>query len=298
MDRKKLLLAVGLCLVLAGAFSGCVDATQDNNGTDNANANGGGGNGGNGGGDGGGDSDGGGAGTAEEIDVDVENMSVECDVQEGVVTPEETQDVDDKYSDAGPAFDPRKAEAMLHRELNDLRTTHGNDSIEPLLCDPNLREIAQRHSRIMEEFNFMGNAVPEDKMPEDRNVTTNPEYGNLSVRYEGVCREVTETYGVWLYQRNRDINWDGYALQQREDVDVIENHDELIRDMRGVWYSDREDLNTPPVIAELRIGEGEQETGDTGGSMEYLTDSNYTRQGIGMHINRSSREVFVTHVLC
>ena len=299
MDTKKVVLAIALCLVLAGALSGCVDQTQQNNETNTSGANTN--SGGNGGGGNGGDSGGNGeTGTAEEIDVDVENMTVECGVQESVIEPEDTQGVDDKYSNAGPPLDPRKAEAMLHRELNELRTTHGNDSIEPLVCDPNLREIAREHSRVMEDLGMedLRPSVPEDKMPEDRNVTTNPEYGNLSVRYEGVCRDVTETYGVWLYQRNRDINWDGYALQQREDVEIIKNHEELIRDMRGVWYSDREELNTAPVIAELTIGEGEQETGDTGGTMEYLTDANYTRQGIGMHINRSSREVFVTQVLC
>ena len=300
MDTKKVVLAIALCLVLAGALSGCVGQTQQNNetNTSGANTNGGG----NGGGGNGGDSGGnGGTGTAEEIDVDVENMTVECGVQESVIEPEDTQGVDDKYSNAGPAFDPRKAEAMLHRELNELRTTHGNDSIEPLVCDPNLREIAREHSRVMEELEFMGSAVPEDKMPEDRNVTTNPEYGNLSVRYEGVCRGVTESYGRWLYQRNRNLDWegDGLPLMQREGVEVIQNHEELVRDMRGVWFSDREDLSTPLAMTELIVqGEASGEVEDVKESMGYLTDGNYTRQGIGMHINRQTREVFVTQVLC
>lgn len=300
MDRKKVVLAIGLCLVLAGALSGCVDQTQENNETDTngANANGG-GNGGGGGGNGG--DSGGGAGTAEEIDVDVENMTVECDVQESVIEPEDTQEVDDKYSNAGPPFDPLRAEAMLHRELNDLRTTHGNDSVEPLLCDPNLREIAQEHSRVMEEFNFMGPAVPEDKIPDERNITTNPEYGNMSVRYEGVCREVTETYGRWLYQRNVNIDWEGDGLPLTQRVDVVENHEEIIRDMRGVWFTDRENLSTP--LSSFMYGEVEGEDvsiefSNPQESMETLTDESYTRQGIGMHVNRETREVFVTQVLC
>jgi hypothetical protein len=296
MDTKKVVLAIALCLVLVGALSGCVGQTQQNNETNTSGTNT------NGGGNGGGDNGGGGngnTGTAQEIDVDTENMTVECGVQEGIIKPEDTQEVDNKYSDAGPAFDPRKAEAMLHRELNELRTTHGNDSIEPLLCDPNLREIAQEHSRVMEELDFTGLRVPEDKMPEDRNVTTNPEYGNLSVRYEGVCRGVTESYGRWLYQRNRDIDWEGdeLPLMQRDSVDVIQNHEELVRDMRGVWFSDRDDLRTPITVVELR--RGDRKAGVVSKeSMEYLTDASYTRQGIGMHINRSSREVFVTQVLC
>jgi len=291
-------LAIALCLVLAGALSGCVGQTQQNNetNTSGANTNGGGNGGGGNSGDGGGNGE---TGTAEEIDVDVENMTVECDVQGSVIKPEDTQGVDYKYSNAGPAFDPRKAEAMLHRELNELRTTHGNDSIEPLVCAPTLREIAREHSRIMEELKFVGLEVPEDKIPEGRNITTNPEYGNLSVRYEGVCRGVTESYGRWLYQRNRNLDWedDGLPLMQREDVEVIQNHEELVRDMRGVWFSDREDLRTPIIMVELRMGDGKAGVINKE-SMGYLTDESYTRQGVGMHINRSSREVFVTQVLC
>jgi anti-sigma regulatory factor (Ser/Thr protein kinase) len=87
---------------------------------------------------------------------------------------------------------------------------------------------------------------------------------------------------------------------QRDKVDVIADHEELVRDMRGVWFSDRENLSSPLGIVELRI----VDEGDTGEieeareSMEYLTDGNYTRQGIGMHIDRQTREVYVTHVLC
>ncbi|MFP4188097.1 MAG: hypothetical protein ACLFR5_01645 [Halobacteriales archaeon] len=303
MDKKKLVLVIGLCLVLAGALSGCVDSTQDNNDTD-ADGDGTDGGAGTNGGDGGGDNgedDGDNGTTAEEIDVDTSNMSAECDVQGSTISPEETEDVDSVYSRIGPPFDERQAEAMLHEELNQLRTTHGNDSVEPLLCDPNLREIAQEHSRVMEELEFIGPEVPDDKMPEDRNVTTNPEYGNLSVRYEGVCREPVETYGRWLYQRNKNLDWesDGRALHQRDRVDVISDHEELVRDMRGVWFSDRDELSPPLKIAELRrVEDGEASEESTEETIEYLDDGNYTRQGIGMHIDRETREVYVTQVLC
>jgi len=300
MDKKRVVLVLGLCFVLAGALSGCVDQTQNASDTTDDGAPGANGGGGDGGGSGGEDGgDGGGAGEADEIDVDTSNMSVECSVEDDVISPEETEDVPDKYSNAGPAFDGRQAEAMLHGELNELRTTHGNDSVEPLLCDPNLREIAREHSRVMEEFRFIGSAVPEDEIPEDRNITTNPEYGNLSVRYEGVCREPVEARGGWLYQRNRDINWEGGVLTQREDVDVIQNHEDLVRDMRGVWFTNRENLRTPLSLTELVVeDEGSEGIGDVRESMEYLTDGNYTRQGIGMHINRQTRGVYVTQVLC
>jgi hypothetical protein len=305
MKKSKLIVILGLCLLLAGALSGCINPTQENNNTDGPSDNAAGTNGGGGGGGGDGGGDGGSSGTAEELDVDTENMTVECDVQGSVITPEQTDKVDSVYSRIGPPFDPRKAEAMLHRELNELRTTHGNDSVEPLLCDPNLREIAQEHSRVMERFEFLGPAVPESEIPEERNITTNPEYGNLSVRYDGVCRGVTESYGRWLYQRNKDVDWDGGGLQQRDDVNVIADHEGLVRDMRGVWFSDRANLSNPLGIVELRIVEGEGEEDESSGeveeareSMEYLTDGNYTRQGIGMHIDRRSREVYVTQVLC
>jgi hypothetical protein len=224
-------------------------------------------------------------------------------VRGSVITQEQTQGVDSLYSRIGPPFDARQAEAMLHRELNQLRETHGNDSIEPLLCDPNLREIAQEHSRVMEKLEFVRSEVPDDKMPEDTNISTNPEYGNLSVRYGGVCREVTESYGRWLYQRNKDIGWEGddLPLTQREKVDVIADHEELVRDMRGVWFSDRANLTPPLTVAKLRIvndGQSLEEATGNKESMGYLTNANYTRQGIGMHIDRQTREVYVTHVLC
>lgn len=271
---SKLVIVLGLCLVLGGALSGCVDATQDQNETDTTNNNGGATtNGGNGGGNsGGGDGNGGGentgAGSDEVVtEADVENMTVECEVEEAVVSDGDVDVPEEFNTRAGPEFNVTKAETMLHRELNDLRTTHGNDSVGPLLCDPYLREIAQEHSRVMAEKGFLGSEVPDENV----NLTENPEYGNLSVRYEGICEDPKEQYGRWLYQRNQVSNWEGPSLSQRRDI--ANDHEQLIRDMRGAWFND--DV-----------------------SMDVLTQENVTRQGIGIHINRSSRLVHVTQAVC
>jgi len=153
MEKPKLLLVLSLCLLVG--LAGCVDPTEDN-GDDEIEMNGNGAGNGDNGGDGDGDDD----EEAEEegvlggVDVDVDEMSVECEVDDRVISPEETEDVDNVYSQAGPPFDERQAEDMLHAELNSLRDTHVNETAEQreLLCDPYLREIAQEHSRVMAEI--------------------------------------------------------------------------------------------------------------------------------------------------
>lgn len=268
MERAKLLLVLSLCLFVG--LAGCVDPMEEND-DDEIEANGNGANGDNGGDDGNGDETEEEEGVLGGVDVDVDEMSVECEVDDRVITPEETEDVDDVYSQAGPPFDERQAEDMLHEELNDLREPRVNDTAEQheLLCDPYLREIAQEHSRVLAEIGTLTDEPSE--YIENANVSANPEYGNATVRYEGVCEEPSERYGRWLYQRNQDADWGGVELHQR--VDVVQNHEELVRDMRGVWFNDDE-------------------------AMDMLTDENVTRQGIGMHIDRSSRLVHVTQTVC
>jgi len=169
-----------------------------------------------------------------------------CRVREGDVEVEEI------HSRAGPPFDARKAEAMLHERLNGVRNTSG---LEPLLCDPGMRSIARNHSELMARENFLGPAPPRGEV-------------NLTERYDGVCGDVRENHGRWLYQRNKRVDWDGVSLDQR--VDVVQNHEELVRDIRGRWLSEG-----GPVFNE-----------------------NATRQGIGMHINRDTRLVHVTQAVC
>lgn len=285
--EKKVLLA--LCLCLAVGLAGCVDPLEEEE-DDDIEMNGNGDNGDNGDE---GDEEAEEEGVLGEVDVNVDEMTVECEVQDRVVSPEETEDVDRVYSQAGPPFDERKAENMLHEELNGLREPRVNETAEQreLLCDPFLREIAQEHSRVMAEIGALTDSPAEvieenDEIEMEANVSANPELGNASIRYEGVCEDPKERYGRWLYQRNRGINWDEEErpeLDQRI-VDVVQNHDDIIRDMRGVWFNDEGDLE----------GVGFEDEG----AMEILTDENVTRQGIGMHIDRSSRLVHVTQAVC
>jgi hypothetical protein len=199
-----------------------------------------------------------------------ETGRTDCEVRQREVSPIETDELEEVYSQSGPPLDERKAESTLHDTFNDLRTTYGNNT-QPLVCDTKLRDIAQRHSEVMAEFGFLGEEVPDEATPDGVNISANPEYRDTSARYAGVCENPTELYGRWLYQRNRLSNWDGPSLDQR--AKTIEDYDEFSLDVRGVWFNEKDRLDV-------------------------VKNENITRQGVGVYINRSTRVVYVTHAVC
>ncbi len=149
---------------------------------------------------------------------------------------------------AGPPFNPKLFESMVHNELNDLRIVHSDG--EPLDCDPELRDIAREHSELVIEGD---------------------EINATDVRYEGICENPRENYGTWYYQRDMELDSPDVGSDQR--VNMIRDHEEFVRDVRRVWYN-------------------------SGNVMGAITDESRERQGIGAHIERDTRRVVVTHVVC
>lgn len=233
--------------------------------------------------------------TENETEEEVIPAGVECHRQEGEVN------VENVYSDAGPPFDERKAESMLHDAFNELRDAQTGLDTEPLLCDPGIREVAQEHSAYMAEQGFLGSNRPDGKGVAERyleecldddteigNITDeaitqkDTDNGikqtiNLNKTVEGEVSEnrtveIHEFTGRWLYQRNRDLDWNGVGLSQRDEVELIQDHDDLVRDIRGLWVN--------------------------AGLDEVISDIFMEREGVGMHINRETRLVHVTHAIC
>jgi len=178
----------------------------------------------------------------DDIEVAERNPSYICEEQGGEVDPEIIP------VRGGPRFNALLFESMLHNEFNELRQVRS--SAEPLECDPQLREIAREHSRRMVE----GGGI-----------------SSPSARYAGVCENPSERYGRWYYQRDMQLNSPGKSNDQR--IVFVRDHEELVRDVRGVWVNNK-------------------------GLVGTLKNSEYTRQGVGAHIDRRTREVVVTHVVC
>lgn len=156
----------------------------------------------------------------------------------------------------GPPFDGRLAEAMVHESLNGLRDEGTNGSVGPLECSPELSRLAQEHSGAMLRSGTVAGDVSD---------------GGVSARYEGVCDSPVEVRGRWLYQRDRNLNWDGPDLAQEDNI--IQDHADLADDVREVWA-------------------------DRGRAVGALTDANATEQGVGIRYDGTSRVVYVTHVVC
>ena len=148
----------------------------------------------------------------------------------------------------GPAFNPFMFENMVHNEMNDLRESRTD--AEPLNCDPVLREIARDKSEMSA-----------------KDVGAN----STAMRYEGVCENPSETTGSdWYYLLDTELSPPDGTVNQRQTV--IEDHDDLLRDVRARWIN--------------------------GAPMDAVTDREATRQGVGAYMNRDTREIFVTHVTC
>ena len=209
-----------------------------------------------------------------------ENESDESNVvneqEENVTTPAEQEPVgeplnnicEDRESDisreevqyrrvaVGPTFDPIKFESMLHDSMNKLRNARSN--ADPLKCDPELRDIARKHSeRVVKK--------------QDERYERKVEIESKAVRYEGVCENPVERQGTWYYQRDMELDPPEDGSDQR--TVLIEDHEEMVTDIRGKW-------------------------GGNSGFITDVTNSSLTRQGVGAYIDRRTRKVVVTQVLC
>jgi hypothetical protein len=181
-----------------------------------------------------------------------------CEETESELTAE---DLRNRKMAVGPPFDPLKFESMLHDRINRLRERRAGlgVSVDPLDCDPGLREIAREHSELVLKSE-------DDDYDKEVNIES------AAVRYEGVCESPRERHGTWYYQRDLELNSpDGGDGDQR--VTLIKNHEDLVRDVRGAW-------------------------GESGSFVSDVTDSRMKRQGIGAYIDRDTRKVVVTQVLC
>jgi hypothetical protein len=181
-----------------------------------------------------------------------------CEETESELTAE---DLRNRKMAIGPPFDPLKFESMLHDRINKLRERRAGlgVSVDLLDCDPELREIAREHSELV---------LKSEDDDYDREVNIE----SAAVRYEGVCESPRERHGTWYYQRDLELNSpDGGDGDQR--LTLIKNHEDLVRDVRGAW-------------------------GESGSFVSDVTDSRMKRQGIGAYIDRDTRKVVVTQVLC
>lgn len=189
----------------------------------------------------------------EDSEDETEPVSTGCEVSD--------TEPGDNYSGIGPPFDGRVAEKRVHEALNGIRETRSNGSAEDLNCDREVSEVAQEHSKAMSELGFLGETPASDGV----------KYGNVTDRYEGVCENPREMRGRFLYQRDKNLNWDGPRLTQEDNI--IKDHKEFSDDVRRVWS-------------------------DKDRAVEALTDKNVTRQGVGVYMNRPSGVVYVTHTVC
>ena len=92
-----------------------------------------------------------------------------------------------------------------------------------------------------------------------------------SVQLGEVCENPRTRTGAWYYQRDMELNPPDGSSNQR--VPFIANHEDLVLDVRGAW-------------------------GGSGGFVDDVTDTKMTRQGVGAYIERDTRRVVVTQVLC
>jgi len=129
---------------------------------------------------------------------------------------------------------------------------------DPLKCDPELRDIAREHSELVVKS-------------EDERYEKKVGIESKEERYEGVCENPRERQGTWYYQRDMELDPPDDGSDQR--IVLVEDHEDMVRDIRGAWA-------------------------EKDGFISSITDSRMTRQGIGAYIDRRTRKVVVTQVLC
>jgi hypothetical protein len=150
-------------------------------------------------------------------------------------------------------------------------------------------DIVNRHSAAGPPFDpFLFESMLHDEINELREIRTDAELLKCDPELREVARglsdpditaaqpaEVCENprtrSGAWYYQRDMELNPPGRGSNQR--VPFIANHEDLVLDVRGAW-------------------------GGSGGFVNDVTDRKMTRQGIGAYIDRDTRRVVVTQVLC
>ena len=191
--------------------------------------------------------------TVENTEDNQEELPQVCEDRESDISREEIQY---RRVAVGPTFDPIKFESMLHDSMNKLRNARSN--ADPLKCDPELRDIARKHSELVVKS-------------QDERYEKEVEIKSKAERYEGVCENPIERRGTFYYQRDMQLDPPSGGSDQR--TVLIEDHEEMVTDIRGKWGGNNRFIND-------------------------ITDSRMTRQGVGAYIDRRTRKVVVTHVLC
>ena len=169
--------------------------------------------------------------------------------------------------------------------------TETEDETPGYVCEERSSEfdIVNRHSAAGPPFDpFLFESMLHDEINELREIRTDAELLECDPELREVARglsdpditasqpaEVCENprtrRGVWYYQRDMELNPPNGGSNQR--VPFIANHEDLVLDVRGAW-------------------------GGSGGFVNDVTDRKMTRQGIGAYIDRDTRRVVVTQVLC
>lgn len=139
---------------------------------------------------------------------------------------------------SGPPFNPFMFESMVHDRMNRIREDRV-PAADPLNCDPELRERARGHSRL----------IITNKQ-EDEEVEIN----STEARYEGVCENPRETTLEGLYYlRDTEVNPPEGSVNQRQVR--IEDHDDLLREVQTAWLtSDTVDTITNRTATRQGVG--------------------------------------------
>ena len=197
-----------------------------------------------------------------------------------------------------PSSDPlntRLAESIIHDRLNELRAFRGDALVDPLKCDPVLREVARDHGRLIliQEGARGSNYVSSDYQDSQKrirglggDIEIQDNIGEMSADdveinetrlYEregkSVCENPSLEYGTFAYDINIEEGGSDFAAADfagDQSLSKIDDEEELARDVRRTVLD----------------------------SIGALTDEGKVRQGIGVTIDRRTNEVVVTRILC
>jgi len=138
---------------------------------------------------------------------------------------------------SGPPFNPFMFESRVHDRMNRIR--RDRTDADPLNCDPELREIAREHSRL----------IITNKQ-EDKEVEIN----STEARYELVCKNPRETTLEGLYYlRDTQVDPPEGSVNQRRSR--IANHDQLLLEVQSAWLtSDTVDTITDRSATRQGVG--------------------------------------------